>query len=81
MASSPRSTRDSRLDVNAPAFAGAWDGSIKLWDVAQAGERLTLRGHTGPVAGLAFSSDSRLLASASYDQTVCVWDAETITVE
>jgi WD40 repeat protein len=33
-----------------------------------------LSGHEGPVAGLAFSPTSSLLASASWDHTLCTWD-------
>ena len=37
----------------------------------------TLEGHSGWVWSVAFSHDSKLLASASYDQTVKIWDAST----
>ena len=34
----------------------------------------TLAGHNGSVTGIAFNSDSALLASSSGDDTVRVWD-------
>src|SRR5262249_12123045 len=47
---------------------------IKVWSLAQAEEVLTLKGHTGSIFCMAFSPDSKHLASSSGDSTVKVWD-------
>ncbi len=59
------------------AIAGgraAVSGTIHLIEWASGRLRCTLRGHDDVVAKVAFSPDSGVLVSASYDQTLVQWD-------
>ncbi len=47
---------------------------VRVVDVAGGGEVMAAEGHGDVVAGTAFSADGRLLATASWDRTVQVWD-------
>ena len=55
--------------------SGSQDGTIKIWNVSNGREVLTLQGHS--VSSLAFSSDGGGLASGSSDGTVKLWDTVT----
>jgi WD40 repeat protein/serine/threonine protein kinase len=52
-------------------------GRISVWDAQTGRVIFTLRGHTGRGGGLAFSADSKRLASCSEDRTLRVWDLQT----
>ena len=60
--------------------AGTWwrEGMEKmvicLWEVETGEQIITFRGHPTDVQALAFSPDNTLLASASYDGSILLWD-------
>jgi WD40 repeat protein len=57
---------------------GGIDCTIRIWDAAKGQLLRILAGHNSYVYGLAWSSDSRTLASAgSWDGTVRIWNVET----
>jgi WD40 repeat protein len=60
--------------------AGAWNGSVHVWRVADGVHLQSLIGHSGGVVSVAFSPDSATLVSASLDGTTTLWDISTGTV-
>jgi WD40 repeat protein len=70
-----------RPDGKHLAAAGSEKGSrraaVSVYDWHTGAEVFTLRGHQRESRGVAYSSDSGRLASASFDGTVKVWDAAT----
>ena len=57
--------------------AGAWNGTVRLWDVASREKIGTLNAHRFEVSSVLFSPDGALLATGSRDGRVRLWDVET----
>lgn len=57
--------------------SGAGDRTIKIWDLATGGLKLTLTGHISTVRGLAVSPRHPYLFSCGEDKMVKCWDLET----
>jgi WD40 repeat protein len=53
---------------------GAWDGSVRLWQVADGRELTSLPDHANGVVSMAFSPDGMILATASLDGITKLWD-------
>ena len=64
---------DSSPDGSLVATA-SFDGTVKLWKVADGAERIVFSGHKGKVMSVAFSPDGRSLVSGGEDKTVKLWD-------
>jgi len=52
-------------------------GRMQIWDI-QKGELLhTLKGHEGWIWGVAFSPDSKIMASGGFDRAILLWNIQT----
>lgn len=62
------------------AYTSIGDGSVRLWgenEFANKNEIYTFEGHTDAVTSASFSSDGKHIITASWDNSVKIWDVET----
>lgn len=57
--------------------SGAWDRTVRLWELKTGKELKVFSGHKGKVNAVAFSPDGKAVASGSQGKNVIVWKIES----
>jgi WD40 repeat protein len=77
----PEQAEELAFSPDGATLASDYGQQLSLWDIEESSGRFKLRqrmtGHTGRISALAFSPDGATLASASYDQSVRLWNVQT----
>ncbi|PTB57547.1 hypothetical protein M431DRAFT_479145 [Trichoderma harzianum CBS 226.95] len=81
---SHRQTLDAGDMVNLVAFspngrvlASTLGRNVEFWEASTGSHQRTLEGHHSKVRSIAFSSDGKIFASSSDDNTIRLWEAST----
>ena len=65
-------TSDSRF-----AFSASWDGSVRLWNVANGRTISKLIGHNRDVLSVALSADDRQIITGGLDKNIKIWNTRS----
>lgn len=67
------------LSGNERVLTGGWDGHLRLWELGDEATMLTeIPAHNYAIYDIVWSPDRSLIATASRDKTVKIWDAKTL---
>src|SRR5215471_3745641 len=55
-------------------LSGTLEGMLGRWDALTHQQSSTFLAHTRPISGMAFSADGRILATASWDRSIILWN-------
>ncbi len=59
-------------------MCAAADATIRIWDLETGRQLHVLEGHLAGVSTIAWSQDSKILASGSDDKSIRLWDPEKV---
>lgn len=65
----------------AAIYTGSIDNTIKIYDIRQCLDPLTLSGHNDTITGLRISPDGTHLLSNAMDNTARIWDVRSMVVQ
>ena len=62
-----------------PVMSASSDITLKVWDAKKGSCSSTLRTHTDYIKCLAYAREQERVASAGIDQSIYLWDIQTLT--